>query len=127
MDELEKTFPDKSDLRNALEGYFHIYDDKAAFTVEEFNNYLADYFSSSEYPIENSRKINSWLTKPGEAFIEVNISHTNYGWKAVDENGKPSGKGVKEFKNIKDAQNSEIYRELVKRYGKENVRIQIQS
>lgn len=46
LDELAETFTDRSELRAVLEDYFHIYDDYAALTVNEFDGYLADYFDS---------------------------------------------------------------------------------
>ena len=46
IDELAETFTDKSELRSVLEDYFHIYDDYAEMTVEDFDKYLADYFES---------------------------------------------------------------------------------
>lgn len=46
IDELAETFTDKSELRSVLEDYFHIYDDYAEMTVEDFDKYLADYFNS---------------------------------------------------------------------------------
>lgn len=46
LDELEKTFKDKSELRNVLEDFFHIYDDYAIMSVEDFDNALASYFDS---------------------------------------------------------------------------------
>lgn len=46
IDELAETFTDKSELRSVLEDYFHIYDDYAEMTVEDFDKYLADYFKT---------------------------------------------------------------------------------
>lgn len=46
LNELEETFPNRSELRSVLEDYFHIYDDYAEFTVQEFDTYLAEYFNS---------------------------------------------------------------------------------
>ena len=46
IDELAETFTDKSELRSVLEDYFHIYDDYAEMTVEDFDKYLADYFET---------------------------------------------------------------------------------
>ena len=46
IDELAETFTDKSELRSVLEDYFHIYDDYAEMTVEDFDTYLAEYFNS---------------------------------------------------------------------------------
>lgn len=43
LDELRDTFPYKPDLRAALESYFHIYDDFAEFTPEEFEQYFKDF------------------------------------------------------------------------------------
>ena len=63
VDTLRDTFPDKSDLRAVLEDYFHIYDDYAEMTAQEFDRYFADYMSDykeSEFvedvPLESSRK-----------------------------------------------------------------------
>lgn len=47
LDELAKTFTDKSELRSVLEDYFHIYDDYAVMSVQDFDRYLADYFDSN--------------------------------------------------------------------------------
>ena len=46
LNELAETFPNRSELRSVLEDYFHIYDDYAEFTVQEFDTYLAEYFNS---------------------------------------------------------------------------------
>ena len=46
IDELAETFTDKSELRSVLEDYFHIYDDYAEMTVEDFDKYLGDYFKT---------------------------------------------------------------------------------
>lgn len=48
IDELAETFEDKSELRNVLEDYFHIYDDYAEMSVQDFDRYLADYFDSEK-------------------------------------------------------------------------------
>lgn len=48
LDELANTFTDKSELRSVLEDYFHLYDDYATMSVQEFDQYLADYFNSNE-------------------------------------------------------------------------------
>lgn len=50
LNELAKTFTSKSDLRSVLEDYFHIYDDLAEMSVQEFDSYLADYFNSETHP-----------------------------------------------------------------------------
>ena len=43
VDELRNTFHDVRDLRAVLEDYFHIYDDYAIMTPQEFDSYFADY------------------------------------------------------------------------------------
>ena len=48
IDELANTFTDKSELRSVLEDYFHLYDDYATMSVQEFDQYLANYFNSNE-------------------------------------------------------------------------------
>lgn len=48
LDELANTFTDRSELRSVLEDYFHLYDDYATMSVQEFDRYLADYFNSNE-------------------------------------------------------------------------------
>ena len=48
INELAETFVDKSELRNVLEDYFHIYDDYAEMSVQDFDRYLADYFDSEK-------------------------------------------------------------------------------
>ena len=50
IDELAMTFNDKSELRSVLEDYFHIYDDYATMSVQEFDRYLADYFENDSNP-----------------------------------------------------------------------------
>lgn len=50
IDELAMTFTDKSELRSVLEDYFHIYDDYASMSVQEFDQYLADYFENDTNP-----------------------------------------------------------------------------
>ena len=49
LNELEGTFGNsRSELRSVLEDFFHIYDDYAEMSVQEFDTYLADYFNSIE-------------------------------------------------------------------------------
>ena len=43
VDRLRDTFHDVRDLRAVLEDYFHIYDDYAIMTPEEFDSCFADY------------------------------------------------------------------------------------
>ena len=50
LNDLANTFTSKSDLRSVLEDYFHIYDDLAEMSVQEFDSYLADYFNSETHP-----------------------------------------------------------------------------
>lgn len=50
LNALADTFTSKSDLRSVLEDYFHIYDDLAEMSVQEFDSYLADYFNSETHP-----------------------------------------------------------------------------
>ena len=57
LNELARTFPDKSELRSVLEGYFHIYDDYAQMSVQEFDSYLADYFGSGELERDNELEL----------------------------------------------------------------------
>jgi hypothetical protein len=38
-------FDNKSDIRTTLEDYFHIYDDYAEMSVEDFDNALDEYFN----------------------------------------------------------------------------------
>lgn len=45
VDKLRDLFPDKRDLRAALESYFHIYDDYAEMTPMEFDMYFKEYMS----------------------------------------------------------------------------------
>lgn len=53
VDELRETFEDKSDLRAALEDYFHIYDDFAEMSEREFDTAFEDYTKDE---ITNSKK-----------------------------------------------------------------------
>lgn len=49
LDRIAETFgDDRSELRSVLEDYFHIYDDYAEMTVQEFDSYLADYFRNND-------------------------------------------------------------------------------
>ena len=48
IDELAVKYDNKSDLRSALEGYFHIYDDYAEMSVEEFEQSLDEYFNEED-------------------------------------------------------------------------------
>lgn len=49
LDSIAETFgDDRSELRSVLEDYFHIYDDYAEMTVQEFDSYLADYFRNND-------------------------------------------------------------------------------
>lgn len=47
IDEMEETFGnDRSELRSVLEDYFHLYDDYAKMSVQEFDEHLAEYFKN---------------------------------------------------------------------------------
>ena len=59
LDELKKTFPDKSELRAVLEDYFHIYDDNASMEPQKFDMYFADFIND-----ENER-LNPYHTPGG--------------------------------------------------------------
>ena len=49
LNELEETFGNsRSELRSVLEDFFHIYDDYAEMSVQEFDTYLAEYFNSED-------------------------------------------------------------------------------
>lgn len=48
IEELRKTFEDNADLRAALEDYFHIYDDFAEMSEDEFNESFEKYVDSNE-------------------------------------------------------------------------------
>lgn len=53
LNELEQTFGNsRSELRSVLEDFFHIYDDYAEMSVQEFDTHLAEYFDSED--TENS-------------------------------------------------------------------------
>ena len=63
IDKLRDTFPDKADLRAVLEDYFHIYDDYAKMSAQEFDMYFEDYMEDynepefvEDIPLESSRK-----------------------------------------------------------------------
>ena len=45
VDNLKKMFPNVNDLRAALEDYFHIYDDYAAMSEEEFNKSFEEFIA----------------------------------------------------------------------------------
>lgn len=51
LDELAMAFTDKGELRSVLEDYFHIYDDYATMSVQEFDRCLADYFENGTNPL----------------------------------------------------------------------------
>lgn len=55
LDELKKTFPDKSELRAVLEDYFHIYDDNASMEPQKFDMYFADFINDEKVDDENER------------------------------------------------------------------------
>lgn len=48
VDELRETFKDIRDLRAVLEDYFHIYDDYAEMTPEEFDTRFAEYVEEND-------------------------------------------------------------------------------
>jgi len=48
IDRMEKTFTSRSELRSVLEDYFHIYDDYAKMSVQDFDSYLAEYFKNNK-------------------------------------------------------------------------------
>ena len=50
IDEIRKIFEDDADFRAALEDYFHIYDDYAAMSPQEFDTYFSEYIHSSKEP-----------------------------------------------------------------------------
>ena len=62
IDKLRDTFPDKADLRAVLEDYFHIYDDYAKMSAQEFDMYFEDYMKDYEEPefVEDIPLNNSW-------------------------------------------------------------------
>lgn len=62
--------------------------------------------------------INNDVLKPGKTGIELNIN----GWKIINKEGKPTGGEAAEFNSEKAARDSEIFKNLVDRYGEENVR-----
>lgn len=52
INDLALTFGnDKSELRSVLEDYFHIYDDYASMSVQDFDRYLADYYENDTNPM----------------------------------------------------------------------------
>ena len=54
IDELKETFPDVRDLRAALEDYFHIYDDYAVMTPQEFDTSFARYVKEEDEEEESN-------------------------------------------------------------------------
>lgn len=74
LDELKKTFPDKSELRAVLEDYFHIYDDNASMEPQKFDMYFADFINDERVDddenmsISNSRKSIKSAFKKGDKF-----------------------------------------------------------
>ena len=81
LDELKKTFPDKSELRAVLEDYFHIYDDNASMEPQKFDMYFADFINDENErlnpyhtpggpmgAITNSRKLIKSAFKKGDKF-----------------------------------------------------------
>lgn len=48
VDNFRETFKDIRDLRAVLEDYFHIYDDYAEMTPEEFNKSFAEFVKDDE-------------------------------------------------------------------------------
>ena len=60
IDDLRKSFEDNADFRAALEDYFHIYDDFAKMSEDEFNECFEEYISENDESesnvIENSVK-----------------------------------------------------------------------
>lgn len=63
VDDLKETFEDKADLRAALEGYFHIYDDYAEMSEDDFGKafekYTGEELDRDKEPEEESTEVTS--------------------------------------------------------------------
>lgn len=59
VDELKETFKDRSDLRAALEDYFHIYDDFAEMSEDEFNDAFEEYTGNLEVNSTMKKEVKS--------------------------------------------------------------------
>lgn len=89
IDKLKDTFPDKADLRAVLEDYFHIHDDYAKMSAQEFDMYFEDYMKDYEKPefvedmaLESSRKQikSSVEMMPIESFGKLEIYEDKHGY-----------------------------------------------
>ena len=121
IDELEKKFTDRSELRSVLEDYFHLYDDYAKMEVDEFNQCLADYF-------ENKTEIKSAFFQEGEeCVIEINEDGK---WEFVSLDNTPEGwstrKSAKVFPSVQAAKESALMKRLKQAgYSEENQNLRI--
>ena len=59
IDQLRDTFEDNADFRAALESYFHIYDDFAEMSEDEFNNAFEEYTKGSEVMSNMNKRVKS--------------------------------------------------------------------
>jgi len=57
IDHYKEIFPYVQDLRAALEEYFHIYDDFAVMSPEEFDSYFGEYVKDEDETFEEENNI----------------------------------------------------------------------
>lgn len=80
IDELRETFPDKGDLRAVLEDYFHIYDDYADMSAQDFDRCFEEYTAQ---PIESAFFAGDEVIieiKDGDRWEFVSLDNTPEGW-----------------------------------------------
>jgi len=73
---------------------------------------------SSKFNTFSSLFIKQDVIKKGKYGIELNLN----GWKIINANGKPAGGEPAEFDSESEAKSSEMYQDLVLRYGEDKVR-----
>ena len=106
IDDLRATFPDKADLRAVLEDYFHIYDDYADMSAQDFDRYFEDYTSQ---PIESA----FFAGNEGEVILEIKDGDK---WEFVSLDNTPEGwstkRDAKVFPSEERARTSTLFKRL---------------
>ena len=93
--ELRKTFEDDSDFRAALEDYFHIYDDFAEMSEDEFNDSFKEFVSNEGEDMKKEEVKSSAIGDIKDQFALGQIKEEDAIAKLTKE-----GKGKREAKKI---------------------------
>ena len=75
VDDLKETFKDKADLRAALEDYFHIYDDYAEMSEDDFDKAFEKYTdneTSEDEETEIKSSVKTKLIKSDKEYSWIN-------------------------------------------------------